>query len=179
MNSEDLSRRMLPSQLEGDFSIVIGGPLFQALRRAHLTGDALELTRRRVVVVATIVWVPLLMLSAVDGRAWGSAVGVPFLYDTETHARFLVALPLLIFAELVVHRRMREVVGQFVSLGLMRDAVRERFDGAIISAMRLRNSVFAELLLIAAVYGGAFSSSGAFTARSGRRLGMRRRTTAR
>ena len=44
------------SQLEGDFSIVIGGPLFQALRRAHLTGDALELTRRRAVVVAMIVW---------------------------------------------------------------------------------------------------------------------------
>ena len=72
MNSEDLSRRMLPSQLEGDFSFVIGGPLFQALRRTHLTGDALELTRRRVVVVAMIVWVPLLGLLAVDGRAWGA-----------------------------------------------------------------------------------------------------------
>ena len=104
MNSEVLSRRMLPSQLEGDFSIVIGGPLFQALRRTHLTGDALELTRRRVVVVAMIVWVPLLVLLAVDGRAWGSAVGVPLLYDIDAHARFLVALPLLIVAELVVHR---------------------------------------------------------------------------
>jgi len=40
-----------------------------------------------------------------------------------------------------------------VSLGLVRDAVRERFDAAIISAMRLRDSVFAELLLIAVVYG--------------------------
>ena len=83
----------------------------------------------------------------------GSAVGVPLLYDIDAHARILVALPLLIVAELVVHRRRREVVGQFVSLGLVRDAVRERFDAAIISAMRLRDSVFAELLLIAVVYG--------------------------
>ena len=44
-----------PSPLEGDFSIVIGGPLYQALRRAPLTGDALELTRRRIVVAAIIV----------------------------------------------------------------------------------------------------------------------------
>jgi hypothetical protein len=153
MNSKVPSTRMLASQLEGDFSIVIGGPLFQALRRAHLTGDALELTRRRIVVIAIIVWVPLLVLSAVDGRAWGDAVGVPFLYDIDAHARFLVALPLLIVAELVVHRRMRKVVGQFVSLGLVRNAVRERFDAAIVSAMRLRNSVLAELLLIAFVYG--------------------------
>jgi hypothetical protein len=153
MNLEAASPRMLPSQLEGDFSIVIGGPLFQALRRAHLTGDALELTRRRIVAVAMIVWVPLLVLSALEGRAWGGAVSVPFLYDIDAHARFLVALPLLIVAELVVHGRMREIVGQFVSLGLVHGAVRERFDAAIVSAMRLRNSVVAELLLIAVVYG--------------------------
>ena len=32
-----------------DFSLVLGGPLFQLLRRAHMSGDALELMRRRVV----------------------------------------------------------------------------------------------------------------------------------
>ena len=95
MNSEVLSRRMLPSQLEGDFSIVIGGPLFQALRRTHLTGDALELTRRRVVVVAMIVWVPLLVLLAVDRTAWGSAGGVPLLSDIDAHARVSAELLLI------------------------------------------------------------------------------------
>jgi len=36
----------------------------------------------------------------------------PFLL-TDVHVRFLVALPLLIVAELVVHQRMRFVVTQF------------------------------------------------------------------
>ena len=144
---------MLPSRLEGDFSVVIGGPLYQALRRAHLTGDALELVRRRIVVIALIAWLPLLVLSALGGKAWGDAVAVPFLRDVDTHVRFLVALPLLIVAELVVHQRMRMIVGQFVSLGLVRDSVRARFDAAIESAMRLRNSMLAETLLIALVYG--------------------------
>ena len=141
-----------PSPLEEDFSIVIGGPLFQALRRAHLTGDALEMVRRRIVVFAVVAWLPLLTLAVFDGKAWGG-VAVPFLYDIDAHARFLVALPLLIVAELVVYRRMRAIVAQFVTLGLVRGAVRERFDRAIGSAMRLRNSVFAEVLLIALVYG--------------------------
>jgi hypothetical protein len=78
----------------------------------------------------------------------GNTVGVPFLYDIDAHARFLIALPLLIFAELVVYQRMRTVVAQFVTLGLIRDAVRERFDAAIASAMRLRNSIAAEVMLI-------------------------------
>lgn len=155
---EMLTKTLTPSTqtaspLEKDFSIVIGGPLFQALRRTHLVGDALQLVRRRLVAIATIVWLPLLLLSVIDGKAWGDTVTVPFLYDIDVHARFLVALPLLIVAELVVHQRMRAIVEQFVTLGLVRDAVRERFDSAIASAMRLRNSVLAELLLIAFVYG--------------------------
>jgi hypothetical protein len=76
-----------------------------------------------------------------DGKAWGDAVAVPFLYDIDAHARFLIALPLLIVAELVVHQRMRSVVAQFVTLKLVRGGVREQFDAAVRSAMRLRNSV--------------------------------------
>ena len=53
-----------------DFSLVLGGPLFQLLRRAHMTGDALELMRRRVVLFSLFAWVPLLVLSALEGRAW-------------------------------------------------------------------------------------------------------------
>ena len=34
-----------------DFSLVLGGPLFQLLRRSHLSGNALELVRRRVIAV--------------------------------------------------------------------------------------------------------------------------------
>ena len=32
----------------------------------------------------------------------GNAVAIPFLYDIEAHVRFLIALPMLIAAELIV-----------------------------------------------------------------------------
>ena len=134
-----------------DFSLVLGGPLFQLLRRAHMTGTALELMRRRVVVISLFAWAPLLLLSALDGRAWGGGVAVPFLRDWDTHARFLVALPLLVVAELVVHQRMRFVVKQFLERNLIPPSALSRFEAAIASAFRLRNSVLAEVLLIAFV----------------------------
>jgi hypothetical protein len=132
--------------------VVLGGPLFQIVRRAHLAGDALELVRRRVVVIPLFAWLPLLILSALAGRLWGAAVAVPFLADLDVHARLLVALPLLIIAELVVHQRMRPVVRQFLERDLIPDASRARFIAAFAAAQRLRNSVAAELLLVAFVY---------------------------
>jgi len=135
-----------------DFSLVLGGPLYQIVRRAYLCGDALELLGRRIVVLSLVTWLPLLILSTLGGRAWGDAVAVPFLKDVEAHARFLLALPLLIVAELVVHQRMRPVVRQFLERDLIPEASRARFDAAVASAQRVRNSVLAEALLIAFVY---------------------------
>ncbi|MGZ8268209.1 MAG: hypothetical protein ACXWUU_12200, partial [Burkholderiales bacterium] len=45
-----------------DFSLVIGGPLFQLFRRAHLSGDAPALLRRRILVISLLAWLPLLIL---------------------------------------------------------------------------------------------------------------------
>ena len=137
----------------GDFSLVLGGPLFQLLRRSQLSGDALELARRRLIIIPLLAWLPLLVLSALEGRALGGNVAVPFLLDVEAHARFLGALPLLIVAELVVHQRMRFVVRQFLERNLIPESAQTRFKAALAAALRLRNSVLAEVLLIAFVYG--------------------------
>jgi hypothetical protein len=136
----------------GDFSLILGGPLYQLLRRTHLSGDALQLLHRRIIVMVLLAWMPLLLLSVAEGHAWGDSVKLPFLYDVSLHVRLLIALPLLIVAELIVHQRMRLVVQQFMERGLIPDATRAKFDAAIASAMRLRNSITAEVLLIAFVY---------------------------
>jgi len=137
---------------DADFSLVLGGPLYQLLRRVHLSGDVLQLVRRRIIVIAAIGWLPLLLLSAIEGHVWGGEVAVPFLRDADAHVRFLVALPLLIIAELIVHRRMRLVARQFIDRALVAGQARERFDRAVASALGLRNSLFAELVLIGLVY---------------------------
>jgi len=135
-----------------DFSFVLGGPLFQLLHRTRLSDDALELLHRRIVVISLFAWLPLLVLSTLSGQLFGGSVAVPFLRDVEVHVKFLVAMPLLIAAELVVHRRMRFLVKQFLERQLIPENAMIRFNAAIASAFRLRNSVLAEVLLIAFVY---------------------------
>jgi hypothetical protein len=130
-----------------DFSLVLGGPMFQFLVRSRLTTPALEFVKRRMVFISMFAWLPLLLLSLVNGKAWGG-VGLPFLYDIEMHVRFLAALPLLIFAELIVNQRMRLVVGQFMDRDIITEAVLPKFKEVIASAMRLRNSVAIELILL-------------------------------
>jgi len=149
----DGPRAYAPAPAEPEFSLMLGGPLFQMLRRAHLSDDALTMVRRRIIVIATVCWLPLLVLSALQGQLIGGSVTVPFLLDVDVHVRFLVALPLLIAAEHLVHQRLRHVVALFLERGLIPPDARPRFDAAVAAALRLRNSVVAELLIIAFVYG--------------------------
>jgi len=135
-----------------DFSMVLGGPLFQLFRRSHLTGDGLELLVRRILVITGIAWLPLLILSLAEGSAFGGAVKIPFLHDVETQARFLVALPVLIVAELIVHRRISPVVRRFVERGIVVTQDLPKLTAAVNSTLRARNSVVLEVSLLVFVY---------------------------
>jgi hypothetical protein len=134
-----------------DFSLVLGGPLFQLFRKTHLAGDHLELLRRRVLAIVSIAWLPMLVLDLVASR---SAIPgrLTFLHDVEVQTRFLVALPVLILGELIVHSRLRLVVQRFVERGIVRGEDLPRYEAAIESAVRLRNSIPVEAGLLIAVY---------------------------
>ena len=80
-------------------------------------------------------------------------IRTPFLRDVEVHLRFLVAVPLLIAAELVVHRRLGGIARTFLERNLIASGARVQFNAAIEAALRLRNSVLAEVILILVVYG--------------------------
>ncbi len=135
-----------------DFSAVVGGPLFRLLKWARLSDDALLLVRQRVIVISLVAWLPLLVLATFGGQLLSGGVAIPFLLDFEAHSRFLIAMPLLIIAELVVHRRVPPLVRQFRARNLIPEDAVSQFNAAIVSAIRLRDSVIVEILLIAFVY---------------------------
>ena len=139
------------SKQADDFSLVLGGPLFQFFIRARINTDTLGLLKRRVLVISLFTWLPLLLLSVLAGDAIGGVIKVPFFYDVDVHVRFLVALPLLLVAELVVHQRIRLIVRQFVERGIVSPQARPEFEAIISSAMRLRNSMVIEVVLIVLV----------------------------
>src|SRR6201995_969004 len=121
-----------------DFSLVLGGPLYQMFRRARLTGPGLELVWRRVAISVLLCWVPLAVLSLAQAHFLGGAK-LSFLSDIETHVRFLVALPVLIQAEVIVHQRIRPVVKSFVDRRVVPAEEVQKFYVAIDYAVRIRN----------------------------------------
>jgi len=134
-----------------DFSLVLGGPIFQFFRKSHLSGDALDLLHRRLLIITGVAWLPMLFLALLTSTPGGGG-HVSFFHDVEVHARFLVALPILIAAELIVHRRIRPVVLRFVDRRIVLPQDLPRFDQAIDSAVRIRNSVPFEVGLLVVVY---------------------------
>jgi hypothetical protein len=74
-------------------------------------------------------------------------VRVPFLADFSAHARFLVSLPLLLIAELIVHHLLRGPVKQFVVRGIIPEEDLPRYTRAVESAIRWRNSAAVEVVL--------------------------------
>lgn len=131
-----------------DFSLMLGGPLFQVYRRARLSGDALELLQRRVIVITLFAWLPLLLLSLMEGHVFDPTLKVSFLRDIEAQVRFLVVLPLLIIAELVVHERLRPSMRRFVERKIILAEQLPEFYAAIQSTLRARNSVVLEVFLL-------------------------------
>lgn len=132
-----------------NFSLVLGGPTFQLFRKAHLAGAGLDLLVRRIVFIALFVWMPLLLLTLLSSS---STARTMFFQDVEVHARFLISLPVLIAAELIIHLRLRPVVRAFVERGIVATEDLPRFHNALESALKLRNSVVLELALLVTVY---------------------------
>lgn len=134
-----------------DFSLVLGGPLYQLLLRSRLIRPPLDKVGARIGVITTLAWLPLVPLAILGGR-FIEGVNVPFLHDFEVHVRLLFALPLMIVAELVVYTRMRAITAQFVERQIITENVRVGFNAVVSSAMRMRNSVAAEIALLLLVF---------------------------
>ena len=89
--------------------------VFQLFRRTRLAESAEDLLARRIAVLVLIAWLPLLLLTLADGHAVGKA-GVPFLFDLDSQFRLLLCIPLLLGAEVIIHRRLKFIVRQFLDL---------------------------------------------------------------
>jgi hypothetical protein len=79
-----------------------------------------------------------LLVAMVSARLVG---GQSFPIDWGVHARLLVAIPLLLRADVSLHARTRFVASQLVADGWVA-AQQERFDRIVASAIRHRDSIF-------------------------------------
>jgi len=138
-------------------SVVEGGPLDRLQVRLGLMTLQRPRILRRAFVFALVAWLPLLILSALQGVVLKN-VRIPFLYDPSAHIRFLLSVPLLIVAEVVIGPRIVAATSHFITSGLILEERYQDFDVAIVDTIRRRDSTVAEVILLAITYFGAFMS---------------------
>src|SRR5580704_8214495 len=101
------------------FLLTERGPAYRLEKRVGLIREDSSRTVRRALFSILVTWVPLLVLSELQGYAIGNLVPVPFLRDFAVHARFLLAVPILLFAEAILGPRLARAASHFVESGLV------------------------------------------------------------
>src|SRR4029078_1397004 len=74
-----------------------GGPFLGLLRRLRLRRDGSEEIRRAILVMLAAIWVPFVLLELASKEA------VPLRTDLAVHTRLLVSVPLLYWADVMLH----------------------------------------------------------------------------
>jgi len=134
------------------FLLMEGGPFFNLQKRLGLIKQNSNLIKRRALLAALMTWLPLLLLAALQHRAFGHFVPVPFVRDFSTYTRFLLAIPLLILAENILGPRIASAAAHFVSSRLVIEKDYRRFDQFIAAGLHSRDSIIAEVVCVALAY---------------------------
>jgi hypothetical protein len=120
------------------FSLVSDSPFDKYLRRFGFLGQ--NQTAGTILRWFALTWLPLAILCLIDGTAWGNKVRIPLFRDFSIYGRFFVALPLLVLADVVIDRFVRQVVLIFDSSGIIRNGDLLHYRSALARVTELRGS---------------------------------------
>jgi hypothetical protein len=134
-----------------DFFLTRGGPFFKLMLLSGLIKPDFAHPARRATLLALFTWLPMFILSVLQGLAFYGRVELPFVYDFTVTVRFLISVPVLIIAEAVLGARTNAVVKHFVNSGLVEEKDYPAFESAVRQAGRLRDSLLAEAIIVVVV----------------------------
>jgi hypothetical protein len=140
------------SRVADQFSLVQGGLIYRFQLAIHMAMPNRSGVAKRAFLTTLVTWLPLLLLSLLQGRALGSQVQIPFLHDFSVSIRFLVALPLLVIAEAIIDPRLNHAVRHFVKSGLVPAEQLPAFEEVILKVNKLRDSFLPAILILIAAF---------------------------
>jgi hypothetical protein len=135
-----------------DSELFSGGPPHRLQQSLHLIKPDNPRIIQRAILVGVVGWAPLVVLAAVqDSALWGDNLR-SLLLDFAVYARSLIAAPLFILAEAVCIPQLGGIVRHFLDAGLVPESDHHRFEAAIASTRRLRDSQAAEAAALILTY---------------------------
>jgi hypothetical protein len=135
-----------------DNALFESGPPLGLQRRLGLVRNNQFNVFQRALLVILVAWIPLVILTVVQSLVLHTNGATLMFSEVGAHARYLLAAPLLVLAEIECGRQLSATVRHFVDAGLVLDGERKRFDAAVASTRRLLDSNAAEIVVVALAY---------------------------
>jgi hypothetical protein len=139
------------SPIVNQFSLVKGGLIYRFQTAINMALPDKHGVLKRALLTTLFTWFPLLILSLIQGQALGH-VQIAFLKDFAAELRFLIGLPLLVIAEVVIDPRLNQAVQYFPDSGLVSREDLPAFEDAILAMNRLRDHVVPGLIIVVCAF---------------------------
>jgi hypothetical protein len=130
------------------FKLSTGGLYYTLLLRFGIIKEGKYRIGRLILLFIAITWLPLFILAALEGNLYRTGVGISYFTDINPHVRFLIAIPILLFAGKIIDPLIGAVVQHIKTSGLIAESSRAQFSQALANMGRRRDSIWADIIFI-------------------------------
>ena len=96
-----------PGNTDQPFQLSSGGLVHLLQQRIRGVGAGDFPIRTQLVIALVVLWLPLVALTLIDNTFSAGSVTQPFIQDIVPHVRFLIAMPLLLLADMAIDPSVR------------------------------------------------------------------------
>ncbi len=138
---------------EQSFQLSSGGLMHLVQQRIRGPGAGDFPIPTQLLIAVTLLWLPLAVLTLIEGTFAGDAVAQPFIYDVVPQVRFLIALPLLLFADLAIDPAVGVACRNLERSGVVPDDEQPRYQAALVGLQKGRDSIWPDVVMLALAFG--------------------------
>ena len=135
------------------FSLSAGGLLYLVQRWIRGPESPDFPIPTQILIAATLLWLPIVLLSLFEGTFSGTNVAEPLISDIVPHVRLLIAIPLLLVADLAIDPAAHSAVRNLEISGVVQRAELPRFQTALKNMHGARDSVWPDVVIVLLAFG--------------------------
>ena len=133
---------------EQSFQLSSGGLMHLVQQRICGPGAGDFPIPTQLLIAVTLLWLPLAVLTLIEGTFVGDRVAQPFIYDVVPQVRFLIALPLLLFADLAIDPAVGVTCRNLERSGVVPDDEQPRYQAALVELQKGRDSIWPDVVML-------------------------------
>ncbi len=137
--------------MDNDF--LFEGSLYgKLLNKLGIGGHSTKVQLMRVLFFFTMCWVPLAVITLIQGSFWTGDPHTSFISNFDTQARFIISMPIFILAETIISPKLALTLNQFINSGIVRHEDKGVFNDIIKKRVAFLRSVKTDIAILLICY---------------------------